>query len=158
LDTTDNDPVPHYGKLTTDRYLTEGIRHFVNRVLPLTLTVDPLFGYAFDRKPNEKVLLVCPSSSKQEQWFDLECVNIHSGKAYKMMDCNKKLDAIPYNIVFPSQFARLLVEYRQHPEAKSLAPDGSPCKAETSGLLKRAHVIAGEFRYVGKGLLRRICG
>jgi hypothetical protein len=31
-----------------------------------------------------------------------------------------------------------------------LAPDGSPCEAETKGLLKRAHVIAGEIRYVGK--------
>src|SRR5579863_1512037 len=37
--------------------------------------VDPLFGHAFDRRGNEKTLLVCPFSSKQEQWFDLECVN-----------------------------------------------------------------------------------
>lgn len=42
------------------------------------------------------------------------------------------------------------VSYQQHPEAKSLAPDGTPCKADTTGLLKRAHVIAGEIRYVGK--------
>jgi hypothetical protein len=33
---------------------------------------------------------------------------------------------------------------------RALAPDGSPCSGETSGLLKRAHVIAGEIRYVGK--------
>ena len=33
---------------------------------------------------------------------------------------------------------------------KSLGPDGTPCKAETRGLLKRVHVIAGEIRYVGK--------
>jgi hypothetical protein len=77
-------------------------------------------------------------------------VNVHGGKTYKMMDFNKKLDDIPYNVVFPSQFARLLLQYREHPEAKSLAPDGSACKADTSGLLKRAHVLAGEFRYVGK--------
>jgi len=42
------------------------------------------------------------------------------------------------------------LEYQEHPEAKSLAPDGRPCEAGTSGLLQRAHVIAGEFRYVGK--------
>lgn len=46
--------------------------------------------------------------------------------------------------------ARLLIEYQEHPEAKSLAPDGSRCSPETRGLLKRAHIIAGEFRYVGK--------
>jgi hypothetical protein len=53
-------------------------------------------------------------------------------------------------VVFPSQFARLLIEYQEHPEAKSLAPDGGPCEADTSGLLQRPHVIGGEFRYVGK--------
>ena len=57
---------------------------------------------------------------------------------------------IAHNVVFPSQFARLLIEYQAHPEAKSLAPDGLQCGSETRGLLKRAHIIAGEFRYVGK--------
>jgi hypothetical protein len=33
---------------------------------------------------------------------------------------------------------------------KSLAPDGTECTADTSGLLKRAHITAGEIRYVGK--------
>jgi hypothetical protein len=28
--------------------------------------------------------------------------------------------------------------------------DGTECKTETSGLLKRAHIVAGEIRYVGK--------
>jgi hypothetical protein len=111
--------------------------------------VDPTFGYAFSRRANEKILLVCEFSSQQERWFDLKCVNIHSGKKYRMVDCTKERNP-PYNVVFPSQFARLLIEYQEHPEAKSLAPDGGPCVAETRGLLKRAHIVAGEFRYVGK--------
>jgi len=79
----------------------------------------------------------------------MKCVNIHSGKKYRMVDCTKENDP-PYNVVFPSQFARLLIEYQEHPEAKSLAPDGTPCEAGTRGLLRRAHITAGEFRYVGK--------
>ena len=42
---------------------------------------------------------------------------------------------------------------RQKPEkdgAPRLAPDGNPCKPDTSGLLQRAYVVAGEIRYVGK--------
>ena len=66
-----------------------------------------------------------------------------------MVDCAKEKNP-PYNVVFPSQFARLLIEYQEHPEAKSCAPDGSRCEANTSGLLQRTNVIAGEFRYVGK--------
>ena len=111
--------------------------------------VDPLFGYAFHRRSNDKVLLVCPFSSDQEHWFGLECINVHDGKKYKMLDCKENKN-IPYNVVFPSQFSRLLIDYREHPEAKSLAPDGTPCKADTRGLLKRTHVSAGEFRYIGK--------
>ncbi len=111
--------------------------------------VDPLFGHAFDRRASEKILLVCPFSSKQEKWFDLECVNVHDGKRYKLVNCREDCD-VSHNVVFPSQFARLLIEYQEHQEAKSLAPDGTECKSETSGLLKRAHIIAGEIRYVGK--------
>jgi len=112
--------------------------------------VDPVYGLAFHRQSNEKVLLVCAFSSKQEEWFDLKCVNVHDGKKYRMLDCKKTSGNIPYNVVFPSQFAHLLVQYQQHPEAKSLAPDGTACAADTQGLLQRAHVVAGEIRYVGK--------
>jgi hypothetical protein len=112
--------------------------------------VDLLFGFAFHRQANDKVLPVCPFSSKQEQWLDLECVNVHNGKKYKMLNCKETNGDIPYAVVFPPQFAHLVFQYQQHPEAKSLAPDETPCIADTKGLLKRAHVIAGEIRYVGK--------
>jgi hypothetical protein len=112
--------------------------------------VDPLHGFAFHRKSNDKVLLVCPFSSKQMDWLSLECINVHDGKTYRMLNCAKANGHIPYNVVFPSQFAHLLVQYQRHPEAKSLSPDGDSCKAETKGLLKRAHIVAGEVRYVGK--------
>jgi hypothetical protein len=112
--------------------------------------VDPLFGFAFHRHTDDKVLLVSAFSSKQEEWIDLECVNVHDGKKYKMLNCKKTNGNIPYNVVFPSQFAHLLIQYQRHPEAKSLAPDGTPCRADTKGLLQRAHVIAGEVHYIGK--------
>ena len=51
--------------------------------------VDPTFGYAFDKRSNEKVLLICPYSTHQERWLGMECVNVHSGKKYKMVDCCK---------------------------------------------------------------------
>jgi hypothetical protein len=116
--------------------------------------VDPVFGYAFDRRLNEKVLLVAPFSSKQERWLDMGCVNIHNGKKYKMVDYTKAKSS-PHNVVYPSQFSRLLIQYQEHPEAKSLAPDGTPCKTNTSGQLRRAHVVAGDLRYIGKETDRR---
>ena len=41
--------------------------------------------------------------------------------------------------------------YKNHPEAKSLGPDGNQCGQDTRGLLKRAHVIANwPPIYIGK--------
>src|SRR6266581_317369 len=60
--------------------------------------VDPTVGYAFPRGTNEKVLLVAPFSSKQEEWFDLECTNVRNGKKYKMLNCKKTGGNIPYNV------------------------------------------------------------
>jgi hypothetical protein len=57
--------------------------------------VNPVFGYAFDRRPNEKVLLVAPFSSNQERWFDMECVNIHNSKRYKMVGLRRSKEFFP---------------------------------------------------------------
>jgi hypothetical protein len=52
-------------------------------------------------------------------------------------------------------FENLFYRYMQHPEAKSLGPDGKPCKGDTRGLLGRAHIIAGKHRRIGKESDRR---
>ncbi len=44
----------------------------------------------------------------------------------------------------------MIEEYIRHPEAKSLGPDGKPCTPETRGLLMRAHITAGNIRYIDK--------
>jgi len=42
-------------------------------------------------------------------------------------------------------------QYVRHPEYKSVAPDGTPCKADTHGLLRRYPVTAApEFHLIGK--------
>jgi len=49
----------------------------------------------------------------------------------------------------------VLYLYTKHPEAKSLAPDGTSCMCETRGLLQRSSVVASSRRYVGKEKDRR---
>jgi hypothetical protein len=47
-------------------------------------------------------------------------------------------------------FETVFSQYVRHPEYKSLAPDGTPCKADTHGLLRRYPVTATEFHLIGK--------
>ena len=45
----------------------------------------------------------------------------------------------------------VLESYQNHPEAKSLGPDGERCEFDTRGLLQRAHIIANwPPIYIGK--------
>jgi len=45
----------------------------------------------------------------------------------------------------------LLESYQNHPEAKSLGPDGKACEFDTQGLLQRAHIVANwPPIYIGK--------
>jgi len=52
--------------------------------------------------------------------------------------------------VFPDSFKIILNQYLGKSEVKSLAPDGSPCEAETEGLLRRAKIVARWLIPVGK--------
>jgi hypothetical protein len=47
-------------------------------------------------------------------------------------------------------YGEILDDYRERPEHKSLAPDGTPCQGETAGLLGRRPVEAFRIAYVGK--------
>jgi hypothetical protein len=50
----------------------------------------------------------------------------------------------------PFTYGHMIEEYIRHPEVKSLGPDGTTCKAETRGLLQRAHITAGRIRFIDK--------
>jgi hypothetical protein len=81
-----------------------------------------------------------------------KCVNIHDCKSpvYELTD---EYDA---HKVLPKNFFMLLDSYQDHPEAKSLGPNGNPCEFDTRGLLQRAQVVA-KFPpiYIGKESDRR---
>jgi len=51
----------------------------------------------------------------------------------------------------PQTFEVVLSQYIRHPEYKSLAPDDTPCKADSHGLLRRYPVTTNpEFHLIGK--------
>ncbi|MGA2235492.1 MAG: hypothetical protein ABSG23_08465 [Terriglobales bacterium] len=76
-----------------------------------------------------------------------KCVNIHDPESpvYELTDDYDGRRALAKN------FFMLLDTYQNHPEAKSLGPDGKACEFGTRGLLQRAHVVANwPPIYIGK--------
>jgi hypothetical protein len=75
-------------------------------------------------------------------------INIHDGKTHAL-----QRPTIP---VMAQTFETVFSQYVPHPEYKSLAPDGTPCKADSQGLLERYPVTASEFSPDRKGNRARL--
>ncbi len=76
------------------------------------------------------------------RWLEMPYINIHDGNMHTLQP--------PTLPVLPQTFEMVFSQYVRHPEYKSLAPDGTPCKAETRGLLRRYPVEVSGFYLVGK--------
>ncbi len=112
--------------------------------------VDSSGGHPAD-VDNSRFTLVTSFTSKRGEWLKSECINIFDGKIYQLaLEQTAQLDK-----VIPRTYAHVLYLYTKHPEAKSLAPDGTPCTCDTRGLLQRSSVTAASRRYVGKETDRR---
>jgi hypothetical protein len=104
------------------------------------------FDVDFENRPQKKPMVIVPFSSKQAEWNKLQGIDIRnkdphgSYRRYRMDDPD----------FHPFTYGHMIEQYIRHPEAKSLGPDGKPCTAETRGLLQRAHITAGQIRYIDK--------
>jgi hypothetical protein len=58
---------------------------------------------------------------------------------------------------YPGQaYREILHQYLYHPECKFAGPDGRPCDFWTRGILQRRHIVAGDFKYCGKEVKRKL--
>jgi hypothetical protein len=95
------------------------------------------FGCPESVDPNT-FTLITKFSSERDEWMRSKCINIYDYKSpvYELTDEYDFRKALPKN------FFMLLDAYQNHPEAKSLGPDGNPCEFDTRGLLQRTHIFA----------------
>ena len=89
--------------------------------------------------------MLTPFSKHREGWAKSRCVNTHDGKVYR-------LDDFPDADVI--SLGDVLCGYVNHPEIKSLGPDGAKCQAHTRGLLRRMAINGGLQHCIGKEVSR----
>jgi hypothetical protein len=88
------------------------------------------------------VTLLGAFEKDSSRWGCMRYINIHDGAEYTLNP--------PSLLVLPQTFEMVFSQYIRHPEAKSLAPDGTLCKGDTRGLLRRYPVTATSFQLIGK--------
>jgi hypothetical protein len=92
-----------------------------------------------------KLILLTPFSRNREMWAKSSCFNTRDSKSYRLNEVSRA-DVITLGDV--------LCGYIQHPEIKSLGPDGEKCSAETRGLLRRIPIKGGLHHPIGKEISR----
>ena len=96
--------------------------------------------------------LIMPFSKRRDEWLNTKATDTHSGKQYSicLLDPKGRTKKIEVKC-----YGNILGSYREHPEAKFLGSDGTPCDSLTRGLLRRNHIVAARHRYIGKETSRR---
>jgi hypothetical protein len=89
-----------------------------------------------------QVTLLAPFEKDSSRWMTMPHINIHNGTTHTL-----KNPILPFLV---QTFEMVFHQYHRHPESKSCAQDGSPCKADTAGLLKRYPVTVTGFHLIGK--------
>jgi hypothetical protein len=105
------------------------------------------FGFVLHPRTRDKLklTLLTPFSKKRADWPHSLCINTHDGMSYRLDELSRA-DVITLGDV--------LCGYVQHPEIKSLGPDGEKCKAYTRGLLRRMTINGGLQHCIGKEVSR----
>ena len=104
------------------------------------------FGHPQGVDPS-KSTFITSFSSVRDEWMKCKCINIHDSQS-RVYELTNEYDG---RKLLPKNFFMLLESYQNHPEAKSLGPDGKPCEFDTRGLLQRAQIVANwPPIYIGK--------
>ena len=125
-----------------------------DKTRPFTFVLCPLIdsvsGYPLNADPKQ-FTLITGFTRDPGKWLRVPYTNVCDGKHYELA----LKQTTQLNKAVSQTLGYVLRQYLTHPESKSLGPDGKPSAANTKGLLQRAHVASGQFRFIGKEADRR---
>jgi hypothetical protein len=105
------------------------------------------FGFFLHPRTRDKLKLTLLTRFSKDRagWAHSLCINTRDAKSYRLNELSRG-DVIA--------LGDILCGYIQHPEIKSLGPDGQKCKAPTRGLLRRMTINGGLQHCIGKEVSR----
>jgi hypothetical protein len=131
-------PVMRRIAITTPQVMTALRRLDRDKARPYNFAMSPVIV----NLSGSPVTLLGPFEEDSRLWKEMTYTNIHDGAQHTLNPSTLMAVAQTFGMIF-SQYVR-------HPEHKSLAPDGKPCRADSKGLLQRYPVTATEFILIGK--------
>jgi hypothetical protein len=127
--------------------LNEG-KAYVDSVKPMNFGLSPTiakFGHPAGVDP-EHFHLLGSYEKDPGKWLSMTWFDKYSGRAYRIGIGRDT----PGDVVQVKSYRDVILEYRVHPEPKSLDGEGKACDQASRGLLFRRHVQLGSLVYIGK--------
>jgi hypothetical protein len=131
-------PVMRRVAITTPQVMTALRRLDRDKARPYNFAMSPVIVNLSD----SPVTLLDTFEKNAARWPVMPYINIHDGTTHTLNP--------PTLMALIQTFETVFSQYVKHPEYKSLALDGKPCKADSHGLLRRYPVTASEFHLIGK--------
>jgi hypothetical protein len=121
-----------------------------DRTKPFNFVLTPILDRLSEGFPRgvdpDRFTLIAPFTKDSSLWLKRLWTNIYDGKSYRLALADWRLP----DEAAVKTYGEIIREYRWHRETKSLGPNGEPCDKRTSGLLQRASITVGQFRFIGK--------
>jgi hypothetical protein len=127
--------------------LNEG-KTYPEAVKPMSFGLSPTvakFGHPAGVDP-ERFHLLGSHEKDPSKWASMLWFDKYSGRAYRIGIGRDT----PGDVVQVKSYRDVILEYRVHPEPKSLDGEGKPCDQASRGLLSRRPVQLGSLVYMGK--------
>lgn len=93
-------------------------------------------------------LLIAPYETDARKWLKMRWIDRDSGLQCRITTTD--YETVSEATARVKSYADVLIEYRYHPESKSLAPDGQKNAKQARGVLRRRPVHAASLAYIGK--------
>ena len=139
---TDVDGVPSWITLPAMMKMRMSTPHYLKQMKNYA---SP-FGFVMHPRTRDdlKLTLLTPFTKDRAAWRNSPCIDTRDGSSYCLNELSNGVITL----------GDILCNYVQHPEVKSLGPDGGKCKAHTRGLLRRRVIEAGLQHCIGKEVSR----
>ena len=135
--------------ITTPQVLSR-LGTFKDDLRPFTVVTVPFPKRETVADPLWKGYFIMPHAEKLNDLHGRTMVNIVSGETFHIYDKNSSRLPKPRGWLSLRTMEDEINHIQSRAESKFCAPNGHPCTSRTLGLLKRRHIVAGEFHYFGK--------
>jgi hypothetical protein len=99
----------------------------------------------------EKPILITQFNKHSDEWVHAIYYNVRTSTKCRITTGDQRNGRIPVKT-----YREILHQYLYHPESKFAGPDGRPCDPWPRGILQRRHIVAGDFKYCGKEIKRKL--